>query len=150
MGTNFYVTIKEDHERTCGECGQKTRMTRLHLGKSFAGWCFALHVYPERGINDLDDWKPILKGAYRRCGIADEEGVFYLYQQIVRRITQRKSLSETWDDKGWNENGYKDEEDFHRQHNSQRGPKGLFRHQLGDFCIKHGKGTWDCMVGEFI
>jgi len=28
-------------------------------------------------------------------------------------------------------------------------PDGLLRHDLGGICLKHGKGTWDCLEGKF-
>lgn len=50
MGTNYYLEPKPP----CQCCGRP--FEQLHIGKSSAGWCFALHVIPERGIKDLDDW----------------------------------------------------------------------------------------------
>ena len=32
---------------------------------------------------------------------------------------------------------------------TDRGPNGLFRHPIGDGCLKHGEGTWDCIDWEF-
>ncbi len=29
------------------------------------------------------------------------------------------------------------------------GPNGLVRHRIGNGCISHGTGTWDCIVGDF-
>jgi hypothetical protein len=29
------------------------------------------------------------------------------------------------------------------------GPNNLVRHTLEHHCIKHGNGTWDCIIGEF-
>ena len=31
----------------------------LHIGKSSYGWHFSLCIYPELGINDLEDWKKL-------------------------------------------------------------------------------------------
>ena len=31
----------------------------------------------------------------------------------------------------------------------RRHPLGLRRHDISEFCIKHGLGTWDCLLGEF-
>jgi len=52
MGTNYYLESKP-----CPHCGRggETR----HIGKSSAGWVFALHVYPNDGINDLFDWREL-------------------------------------------------------------------------------------------
>ena len=54
MGTNYYW-----HMNPCPHCGHPEE--KLHIGKSSAGWCFSLHIIPERGINDLDDWKELWK-----------------------------------------------------------------------------------------
>jgi hypothetical protein len=50
MGTNFYLRIDP-----CERCGRSD--VQLHIGKSSSGWCFALHVIPEEGINCLEDWE---------------------------------------------------------------------------------------------
>ena len=44
MGTNYYVY------------GDAKFSNGKHLGKRSAGWDFALHVYPDEGINRLEDW----------------------------------------------------------------------------------------------
>tara|TARA_R110002073_G_scaffold244480_2_gene406517 strand:- start:1453 stop:1785 length:333 start_codon:yes stop_codon:yes gene_type:complete len=51
MGTNFYW-LKDEHE--CNTC--KRKYEPIHIGKSSAGWCFSLHIIPELGITNLDDW----------------------------------------------------------------------------------------------
>lgn len=52
MGTNYYW---HSPANTCPTCG-RSDAEELHIGKSSAGWCFALRVYPNREINDLPDW----------------------------------------------------------------------------------------------
>lgn len=44
MGTNYYVYAPTNHNNG------------KHFGKRSAGWDFALHVYPDEGINCLEDW----------------------------------------------------------------------------------------------
>ena len=46
MGTNYYVIDKAGNKK--------------HFGKRSAGWDFALHVYPDEGINRLEDWLVLL------------------------------------------------------------------------------------------
>lgn len=46
MSTNYYAHI---------DLGGP--VVRLHIGKSSAGWCFALHVTDE--ITSLDDWRKV-------------------------------------------------------------------------------------------
>ncbi len=53
MGTNYYLYDKPP----CKECGRPYEAK--HIGKSSAGWCFSLHVIPEDGINDLEDWEKL-------------------------------------------------------------------------------------------
>jgi hypothetical protein len=46
--------------------------------------------------------------------------------------------------------GYDSWLQFHQMNHSEKGPKGLLRHKIeGGHCIKHGVGTWDCILGEF-
>jgi hypothetical protein len=53
MGTNYTIS-----ESVCPHCGRGS--PERHIGKSSAGWVFALHVYPEEGIQTLEDWIPLL------------------------------------------------------------------------------------------
>lgn len=114
MGTNYYLHTKPD----CKCCGRP--FEALHIGKSSAGWCFALHVFPEEGINTLQEWREL----WSKSGsfIRDEYGQDISVSEIERLITERR----------W---------------------KGKFpkRHELdGRHCIKHGHGTYDYIIGEFL
>lgn len=54
MGTNYYLIYgKEENVNTVAILRP---VDELHIGKSSAGWAFALRVYPEKDINGLDDW----------------------------------------------------------------------------------------------
>ena len=66
MGTNYYWHKRHD----CEQCGAKA--PRIHIGKASCGWAFALHVYPDKGINKLKDWEKRFnrEGSY----ITDENG----------------------------------------------------------------------------
>lgn len=57
MGTNYYY--ERASKGPCPECGHEDEAPRLHIGKSSAGWVFALHVIPEEGLNTLDDWEAL-------------------------------------------------------------------------------------------
>ena len=71
MGTNYYLKAP-----SCSHCG--AARTLLHIGKSSAGWNFALRIYPEpvdllsrfgvEKIQELDDWRPL----FQRFEILDE------------------------------------------------------------------------------
>ena len=50
MGTNYYWVSK----KPCSLCQRP--FEKLHIGKGSYGWAFSLRIYPERGINNLDDW----------------------------------------------------------------------------------------------
>ncbi len=138
MGTNFYL---HEASRACQTCGHDPA-ERLHIGKSSMGWCFSLHVIPERGINDLVDWLPLFHNPANR--IVDEYGGAIAADELVERITERqRPVVET-------PFGYPSWAAFHVSNSSAPGPNGLVRHRLdGRHCVKHGAGTWDCIAGEF-
>ena len=56
MGTNYYL-----HRGVCESCGKPDEV--LHIGKQSTGWAFGLHVIPELGLNDLEDWIPLFEEA---------------------------------------------------------------------------------------
>ncbi len=113
MGTNYYW-FKEDKCKCC-----KREYPAIHIGKSSAGWVFALHVYPEEGLHNLEDWK--LRWATKDSYIEDEYGRVIDIEMMLEIITNR-----IW--KG----------DLLR-----RNPMD------NDFCVGRGKGTWDYCIGEF-
>ena len=131
MGTNYYF-----REAVCPTCG---RSDDLHIGKSSCGWCFSLHVYPEKGINDLPDWQKL----WDKPGseIVDEYGSSIGTGQMIQYITERGF---PW--KIFNEH----ETGWCLANHAIPGPNGLARHALeeGRF-IGHGAGTWDLEIGEF-
>jgi hypothetical protein len=132
MGTNYYFT--PSHAGPCEHCGRSDSAEELHIGKSSCGWCFALHIIPEKGINDLGDWLAIFQDGK----IRDEYGQDILLGEMVDIITKRSGR------------GPRATAEFHRSNQSEDGPEGLLRHRLdGRYCTKHGAGTWDCMPGEF-
>lgn len=132
MGTNYYL-----HEEICTCC---KHYNERHIGKSSGGWCFSLHVYPEDGINDLEDWK-------RKFGEAsevwNEYGEKISIDMLLQIITERSwpQLRDV-DADYW--------EQFHRDNHSENGPNNLLRHSIMDgHCISHGSGTWDLIIGDF-
>lgn len=144
MGTNFYLRLP-----TCAHC---TRLEeKIHIGKSSTGWCFALHVMPERGILDLPDWTVIW--AKPGMAIQNEYNEFLTPDEMLQTILGRqgkndfkkpypKDLNSISNVRTWDQ--------FHAINYSEPGPNGLLRHRLmKDHCIKHGSGTWDCIIGEF-
>lgn len=136
MGTNYYLHRESD---TCPHCGRTDNP--LHIGKSSIGWCFALHVMPEDGINDLDDWRRLWEqdGAVikNECGDIEEP------EDMLHIIRARH-----WQNHGV-PFGYPSWEEFYRMNHAAPGPNGLVRHAIGGDCIGHGDGTWDLITGEF-
>ncbi len=136
MGTNYYLHKGDG----CKHCGAGE--TVLHIGESSCGWCFSLHVIPEEGLNELEDWAPL----FQKFRIEDEYGTPVSTKDMMEVITNREGVSfdepESWF-------GYASEADLHLKNNSERGPNGLLRHKIGLFCKSHGTGTWDCILGEF-
>ena len=151
MGTNYYL-----HQKTA--LPEPDHEIVLHIGRSSGGWCFSLHVMPERGINSLQDWIDLIE-ARTSAGLAvikneyDEE---VSLQDLLGLITKRHgfaSVDENFNKANilmlptWN---YRDVEDYLQQNHATRGPNDLLRHiNDGKFCIGHGEGTWDLCTGEF-
>lgn len=143
MGTNYY--LHKPGANHCDHCGREDAGDVLHIGKSSFGWCFALHVMPDDGINDLPDWQ----ARFGEGQIRDEYGDAITPAEMMALITERKS-TRAFDDASFTVGGlYCSEAEFHAKNYSERGPNGLLRHQLDQRCIAHGAGTWDCIVGEF-
>ena len=136
MGTNYYFTSK-----VCQTCGRGE--PKRHIGKSTAGWCFALHLHPALEINNLDDWRKLWNE--REALIEDEYEQPISPAEMLRIVTVRG-----WTRKETPPHGYKDWEQFHTKNHSEFGPYGLFRATIdGQRCIGHGAGTWDLYVGDF-
>ena len=128
MGTNYYLT-----QSVCPHCGRGDEPR--HIGKSSAGWCFALHVYPGEGINDLDDWERLW--ATPGSIIKDEYGKMISISEMKQWITER-----SW-------KGSKEHFDYAANY-AIEGPNNLARRKIDRwYCIGHGAGTWDLCVGDF-
>lgn len=131
MGTNYYCEHKNFN---------------LHLGKSSAGWVFALHVYPERGIFDLYDWEPLMNDSV----IVDEYERIMTPDQMIRIITQRGASMPL--EERLLSSSYKNItlEQFLEINHAEPGPENLLRSKIdGVHCVGHGSGTWDLHVGDF-
>lgn len=120
MGMNFYLERKLDfisNEKTPASLGcsdkeevieltngfvwqntyystiealNKVFYQRIHIGKSSMGWHFGLCIYPEYGINTLDDWIKL----FRSFGntIVDEEDRELKTSEMIDRIEDRKQF----------------------------------------------------------
>lgn len=131
MGTNYYLY----REAACGHCGH--RAEPLHIGKSSAGWCFALHVIPEEGLDSLDAWK--VAWSSEGTGIEDEYGRIITPQEMEGVVMRRAGMAVARHEAG-----------FLAENHAIDGPRGLLRHDMdGTHCVGHGDGTWDLIAGEF-
>lgn len=135
MGTNYYY-YHPPLRNVCEHCGRgDPAEPPLHIGKSSAGWCFSLHVYPQDGIRSLEDWQQKLQlpGVVVRNGYDEIVTV----QELLATITERSSpnaKSPQW----------------LRANDATLGPLGLARHKIdGRYVVGHGEGTWDYLIGEF-
>ena len=134
MGTNYYWNSL----KAC-PCCKRPYEEPLHIGKSSAGWVFALHVYPDLGINNLTDWEKKwfnpgeIKDEYNRA-IPTREMLAIISERSWPRRKQDKSELRQW----------------LRENQAELGPNGLTRSIIdGSHCIGHGEGTWDYIIGDF-
>ena len=148
MGKNFYLVEPSVACLRCGRgltdlvCGVEPcpacggDYARLHIGKSSAGWAFALHVIPEEGLNSLDDWRA--RWSLPGARIVSEDGEGVSFEEMERVITERRGPRTRWSDYA-----------LARNH-AQRGPNGTIRCVVdGVHCVGHGGGTWDLIAGDF-
>ena len=137
MGTNYYVRYG-----VCKTCGHSSDV--YHIGKSSGGWCFSLHVDPDRGINNLDD----VVRLFLLNEIVDEYDKSVLGSKMLQIIIKRKGYADF--SKPYPTEDYKSWEDFFLKNQAEPGPDGLLRHKVGNgLCIGHGDGPYDYMIGDF-
>ena len=85
MGTNYYAITGNKVDVVC-DCGFTHSLDeKLHIGKNSWGWMFSLHSIPEKGIFELEDWKPIL----RESKIVDEYGDEVAYNEMLKIILKK-------------------------------------------------------------
>ena len=82
--TNGYV-FKNTYYKTVEELN-KVYYLIYHIGKSSAGWRFLLQIYPEQGINNLEDWKELFKDGV----IVDEYGEEVSQEDMLKKITKKE------------------------------------------------------------
>lgn len=167
MGTNFY--LHKPLQNACEHCGRHDPKEEIHLGKSSAGWCFSLHVYPsgDKGVPPISTWdemKDWLEGQLSAgAAIRSQYNEDYSLDDLEKVVTKRSCLK-NWDTDWWAPKpfgttsdgepfvlpGYTSEKHFHHSNQSKRGPNGLLRHQVDEWhCIGNGPGTYDYIVGAF-
>ena len=130
MGCNYYVRTNP-----CVHCGRGD--DQIHIGKSSAGWVFSLCWDEWSDRQDFPAWEKFLRE--NADAIYDEYGEKVELDVMLAIITQRKHGRIAGND----------EDEWYRANHAVRGPNGLARHQLGDYCKAHGEGTWDMVPGDF-
>lgn len=78
MGTNYYLVGD-----CCPACGRGDE--RQHIGKSSAGWCFALHVTED--VKSLEDWQA--RWSAPGAKIVNEYGDTITPAEMLSAITDR-------------------------------------------------------------
>ena len=144
LGTNYYSVKRGFEDLDPGDFWNRMRDSLddpendeiLHIGKSSGGWCFSLHVIPDRGITDITGWTPYLLSRDRF--IINEYCDPVTYEEMLEVITNRRRN----DPCTWTPEKY-------YQNYAEPGPNNLVRHSVGRGCVRHGEGTWDYVEGNF-
>lgn len=145
----YYATEKELN---------KVLYLELHIGKSSCGWHFALCIYPELGINNLEDWKREFNNPDNT--IIDEYWINpedkVTPDKMLKVITERKDNNYINDEEELlkNFNGlqrmlggkiYNSYDVILRDNHAERGLNGLWAHKQGDPLTQFVRtdGTYD-------
>ena len=139
MGTNYYL-----HQRgNLLERLERDEPLVRHIGKSSGGWCFALRVYPDEGINSLTDWYHLLRRDNNI--IKDEYDCEVTLEELIEVITNRSWRPRVFQptDRCPTEQAMLD------LNHAVYGPNNLLRSKIGEHCSGHGPGTWDLIPGNF-
>lgn len=135
MSTNYYLM-----NNCCPTCGHTQRPR--HIGLSAMGWAFLLHVYPEEGIHDWDDWEKLLRASanVETTMIKDEYGNVITFEEMCREVTERKAVPSA--DK-------MSVADLDKNQAFLDNNKLMRSKLIKDRTIRNGAGTWDCCIGDF-
>ena len=133
MGTNYYSVPRTmlgtlHFSENFWDLKNDPENDILHIGKSSGGWCFSLHVIPDKVPIFIDPERAIV----------DEYLDEIDWEKMMRTITAR----------GRKEPCNWDHERYERNY-AEPGPNNLARHSIGHGCVEHGPGTWDLIEGNF-
>lgn len=104
----------------------------LHIGKSSYGWHFSLCIYPDLGINNLEDWKNL----FDKFVIEDECGETVSKERMLSTILDRKCEHLNRDSEYV--------EEFCKENNCELGLNNLFAHKSGKYLhYERTEGTYD-------
>jgi hypothetical protein len=93
MSTNYYVKTGRKERVVCNYGCVHEIDERLHIGKYSNGCKFCLHIIPEKNINNLEDWKNVLKSGK----IYNEYHRDISYEEMIETIVG------DYEDKGLNQ-----------------------------------------------
>ena len=131
--TNGYV-FENTYYKTVEELNKVYYLT-YHIGKSSAGWRFLLQIYPEQGINNLEDWKKLFKDGI----IVDEYGEEISQEDMLKEITKKAPSP-----------GLKDESSTTMHDDTYEVRDGLIVHPLKwNIVDNSAKETYDVREGDF-
>jgi hypothetical protein len=187
MGTNYYLIRKVNYSKDtpsalgCDSCDNEVQQLsngwvfentyystleelskvyaqRIHIGKSSYGWHFSLCIYPEYGINNLEDWTRLFNDCNNQ--IFDEYDTPVSADTMLDLITNR--MMSGWEDspeaiKAFEERAlighnnlmaytccgkqYETYDEFLADNHAVRGNKGLWKHQLDKFHVENPDKT---------
>lgn len=128
MAVNYYA-VKGDWP-SAGEfeslkMGYSGRPAMIHVGKSSGGWNFLLHVYPEQDIKTLSDWKALAERLIADGWRFESEDRKEISADALWRVVERAD--------------YRDSDLMHMRR-SKPSP---------NYCIGHGEGYYDYIIGDF-
>lgn len=186
MGTNYYLRLKKKYEPKDEEYSEyseplveeldngfvfnkhyythmdevnKVYFLELHIGKSSYGWHFGLCIYPELGINSLQDWEKLFSS--KKNVIVDEYGRTITKEEMLDTITNRenKRFKEYASREEYEEayiksqkeldgilgvvRVYDDYDEFLRDNHARRGRNGLLAHNGPYYERIDTGGTYD-------
>lgn len=132
MGTNYYWA-----EAPCANPCEHCKQESIHIGKSSAGWCFALHVGDD-APDSLAGW--LERFAKPGSAIRDEYGRTVTPEEMFAVITIRNARTAPPLTAEWLQ-----------ENDAEVGPGGLARCRVGSrsSCVGHGEGTFDLCAGAF-
>ena len=118
--TKYY--LRKLNETTC-------TVKEVYVGESIPGWTFALAMYDEDDIYDLEDWILVITRDYWR--IFTDKNQELTLEQLLKVIIDRRS-----------------DQPNSPSTNAVPGPNGLLRRPETPYSVgvTHGSGTWDMVL----
>lgn len=149
MSINYYLVKSVQRSQPAATQNQ---LMRLHIGLDSAGWNFALHAYPDKGISTWADWLDVFE-QNSDLQIIDEYGLPVPVSEFIDIVTKRQPLSSPFS------------KEFLKRNQCTVSEYGLASAYLDleaisslatcpaqrvtTGCISHGEGTWEMLIGDF-